>query len=291
VELLVLPEDGVDPILRAIEGARRSIDINIFRCDRADVETALRAAVGRGVLVRTLIAHTNRGGTKRLRQMEHRLLAAGVTVCRTADDLDRYHGKPMVVDGKKLFVLGFNLTRLDIDKSRSFGVATTNRRLVREAMRLFEADASRQWYRPGHKDFVVSPFNSRQRLANFIRKARRQLWIYDPHVSDGPMLRLLQARARAGVDVRILGHIDKDVTGLRAQPYPGRRLHVRAMIRDRKRAFVGSQSLRRTELEARREVGVLFQHRRVVGRLLQIFEQDWACTELGRRMDADRLAS
>ena len=53
-----------------------------------------------------------------------RLLDAGVTVSRTADDFVRYHGKMMVVDGKALHVFGFNLTRLDIEKSRSFGLVT-----------------------------------------------------------------------------------------------------------------------------------------------------------------------
>ncbi len=41
---------------------------------------------------------------------------------RTADDLVRYHGKMMIVDGRMLHVYGFNFTALDIDKSRSFGV-------------------------------------------------------------------------------------------------------------------------------------------------------------------------
>ena len=50
------------------------------------------------MVVRALIAHTNRGGEKSLRKLELRLLDAGVTVARTADDLPRYHGKMMIVD-------------------------------------------------------------------------------------------------------------------------------------------------------------------------------------------------
>ena len=52
--------------------------------------------------VRALIAHTNRGGEKSLRKLEMRLLEAGVTVARTADDLPRYHGKMMIVDDDAL---------------------------------------------------------------------------------------------------------------------------------------------------------------------------------------------
>jgi cardiolipin synthase A/B len=49
--------------------------------------------VPRGVVVRALIAHTNRGGESKLRKLESRLLKAGATLSRTADDMVRYHAK------------------------------------------------------------------------------------------------------------------------------------------------------------------------------------------------------
>ena len=98
MKLIIQPDDGVTPLLKALRRARKSIDIVIFRFDRADVEKALQAAVARGVVVRALIAHTNRGGEKSLRRLELRLLDAGVTVSRTADDLQRYHAKLMIVE-------------------------------------------------------------------------------------------------------------------------------------------------------------------------------------------------
>ena len=106
--------------------------------------------------MRALIAHTNRGGEKSLRKLETGMLAAGVTVARTADDLPRYHGKMMIVDDE-LYVLGFNFTKLDIEKSRSFGIVTKDPRLVKEATALFEADSTRQPYTPTHDRLVVSP--------------------------------------------------------------------------------------------------------------------------------------
>ena len=120
VELIIQPDDGLAPLLQAVRHAKNNIDIVIFRFDRTELEKALEAAVARGVVVRALIAHTNRGGEKSLRKLELRMLAAGVTVARTADDLLRYHGKMMIVDGE-LYVLGFNFTKLDMEKSRSFG--------------------------------------------------------------------------------------------------------------------------------------------------------------------------
>ena len=98
MKLIIQPDDGVTPLVQAVKNAKKTIDIVIFRFDRLELEKALEAAVARGVVVRALIAHTNRGGEKMLRKLELRLLDAGVTVARTADDLPRYHGKMMIVD-------------------------------------------------------------------------------------------------------------------------------------------------------------------------------------------------
>jgi len=55
------------------------------------------------------------------------------------------------------------------------------------------------------------------------------------------------------------------------------------IARDGKRAFMGSQSLRRLELEKRREVGVIITDQSVVKKMLEIFEDDWAHTDSGRK--------
>jgi phosphatidylserine/phosphatidylglycerophosphate/cardiolipin synthase-like enzyme len=284
MKLIIQPDAGVAPVVTAIKQAKKSVDILIFRFDRDEITRALETAVGRGVAVRALIAHTHTGSDKVLRKLELRLLAAGVTVSRTADDLIRYHGKMMIIDGKVLHIYGFNLTRLDIAKSRSLGVITKNPKLVQEALKLFKADDTRQPYTAGNDRFVVSPENARERLSKLIIGARKQLLIYDPQVTDDAMLRLITQRINAGVDVRIIGKVEPKWK-IRWEKYPGRRLHVRAIVRDGRRAFLGSQSLRRLQLDKRREVGVIINDRRVIKQMIEVFEQDWAQTESGKKQE------
>jgi phosphatidylserine/phosphatidylglycerophosphate/cardiolipin synthase-like enzyme len=275
VKLIIQPSDGVAPVVKAIDKAKKFLDIMIFRFDRAEVEKALKAAVGRGVKVRALIAHTNKGGDKTLRKLELRLLDCGATVARTADDLARYHGKMMIVDNAVLHVYGFNYTKLDIDKSRSFGIVTRDRKLVAEAMKLFEADALRQNYEPNHPRLVVSPENSRAQLTAFVKGARKQLLIYDAQVSDNAVQKVLADRANDGVEIRILGALEKDIKGIKVRSLAPLRLHVRAIIRDGGDAFVGSQSLRKLELEGRREVGIVVKNGGIVRKMIATFEDDW----------------
>ena len=256
--------------------------------DLKELRQALEAAVAHGVQVHALIADTNRGGEKRLRQLEQALLVAGVTVSRTADDLVRHHGKLIVIDRRTLYTLGFNYTHLDVFKSRSFGIVIRKRRLVDEALKLFEADATRQPYTPGDDAFVVSPENARGVLAAFLKGAKRQVLIYDPKISDSSMIRILQERAKAGVEVRVIGKVSSKATGLEVAKLPKLRLHVRAILRDN-RLFVGSQSLRPLELDRRREAGVIVSDPSVIKEFRAVFESDWALTELGAKAAAVKV--
>ena len=49
VKLYVQPGDGVMPLVQAINNAKKSVEIVIFRFDRSEVEKALASAVSRGV--------------------------------------------------------------------------------------------------------------------------------------------------------------------------------------------------------------------------------------------------
>jgi phosphatidylserine/phosphatidylglycerophosphate/cardiolipin synthase-like enzyme len=275
VKLIVQPDDGLAPIVEAVRRARTSVEMMIFRFDRHELEEALEDAVQRGVSVRTLIAHTNSEGERGLRSLEQRLLAAGATVARTADDLVRYHAKYVIVDGARLFVLGFNFTGLDTNRSRSFGLEVRSAELIEEARRLFEADSLKQPFETGSRVLGGSPGNAGERLGAFIRKAKKELLIYDPKLSDSRMLALLRDRVRFGVRVRVIGSVGKAGAGIDTVPLAGPRLHVRAMVRDGARVFVGSQSLKRLELDSRRELGIVVHDRAIARRLVEVFERDW----------------
>jgi phosphatidylserine/phosphatidylglycerophosphate/cardiolipin synthase-like enzyme len=271
---MVQPEDGIEPLLEALRSAKKSILILIFRYDRSEIERALVEAVQRGVTVQALIAFTNRGEEKNLRKLEMRLLERGITVTRTADDLVRYHGKMFIIDRKELFLLAFNYTHMDITLSRSFGVRVTTPAVVAEAVKLFESDSHRTPFVSTVHELVVSPTNARRELTNFIKGAKKQLLLYEMKISDPDFVNLLRDKMAQGVDVRIVGRSSPKASALPLRVLK-MRLHARAILRDGKSAFLGSQSLRKLELEARREVGVIFHDAPAVKKMISIFESDW----------------
>jgi phosphatidylserine/phosphatidylglycerophosphate/cardiolipin synthase-like enzyme len=112
-------------------------------------------------------------------------------------------------------------------------------------------------------------------LTAFVKGAKRQLLVYDVNLQDPLFIKLLEAQAAAGVDIRVIGKC-KGAKKLDVRPLKSMRLHVRALVRDGVSAFVGSQSLRRIELDKRREVGVLITNAAVTRQIRDVFEADWA---------------
>ena len=232
MQVIVQPRDGIEPLLAGIRQAKTSVEIIIYRCDRLEIEYALLEARARGVSVHALITYTNKEDLKGIKKLEQRLLIAGIRVTRTAEDLVRYHTKMMIVDRQTLYLLTFNFTFLDIHHSRSFGVITQDPRLVTQAIGLFEADTLQVTPTLDAEDFVISPLNARAKLTEYIQGAQRQLLIYDGKLSDPPMMRLLEERANAGVEIKVIGALDMKSKLIAVRKMPRIRLHVQAIIRD-----------------------------------------------------------
>jgi phosphatidylserine/phosphatidylglycerophosphate/cardiolipin synthase-like enzyme len=102
------------------------------------------------------------------------------------------------------------------------------------------------------------------------------------------MLRILQDRVKAGVEVRIIGKVGGK-TNCDSQKLARQRLHTRTIIRDGRQAFIGSQSLRPAELDSRRELGLIIHDARAVKKLVDTFEADWVPGE-SKKEKADSKA-
>jgi phosphatidylserine/phosphatidylglycerophosphate/cardiolipin synthase-like enzyme len=86
---------------------------------------------------------------------------------------------------------------------------------------------------------------------------------------------MLKKKVEDGVDVRILGAVGRAGGGLRREKIPDLRVHVRALLRDDRELFIGSQGLRAIELDRRRELGLVLRERTTIKRFRDVFEADW----------------
>jgi len=55
------------------------------------------------------------------------------------------------------------------------------------------------------------------------------------------------------------------------------------MMRDGRRAFLGSQSMRKLELDKRREIGIVITDENVIRQMEEVFTDDWRQTDSGAK--------
>ena len=232
--------------------------------------------MARGVNVRALTAHTNRGGEKSLRKLELQLLEGGVTVSRTADDLVRYHGKMMIVDAACCTSTASTSPTLDIEQEPQLRRRSRRTsKLVQEAVKLFEADFNRQPYRRATSGLSSARRTRASGSREFIKGARQAAADLRPAGRATTRCCSILASAREGRRRRADHREGRGEVAAQGEKFPGRRLHVRAIIRDGRGRSSAARASRKLELEKRREVGVIVDDRKVVDEMRAVFEVDW----------------
>ena len=96
--LIVLPDDTAKPILDAINGAKKSLNIRMFLFTDETLLGAVVAAKRRGVKVRVMLNPARRSGETENEESRTTLTDAGIEVRDSNPKFDLTHQKSMVVD-------------------------------------------------------------------------------------------------------------------------------------------------------------------------------------------------
>lgn len=294
VTLFTQPDMGVRPVLDAINGARKSVDVEVYIFTEKSILESLKAARNRGVKVRVLMEKEpfnpgNPGAPLPVNFAAAKYLKeAGVTYGWTSDRFNFTHEKAMIVDGNTAVIMTANLTKGAFTKNREYGIIDRDPADATLAQQIFDADWAHKPIQVSSRNLVVSPDNSRTQIETLISSARKSLHVQDEVMGDPAIFRLLGERARAGVDVRVqLGNLsgsaDEDAkaallaAGVRhVRVVNSPKLHCKMILADGKSAYVGSINLTTNSLEKNRELGVIVDDPRTISDLSSTAEKDWA---------------
>jgi phosphatidylserine/phosphatidylglycerophosphate/cardiolipin synthase-like enzyme len=141
LSMITEPAAGLGPVLGLIRGARSSAELVMYQFQDRFVADALIAAHRRGVKVRVLLNHGYRGQADPLNEPAYAyLMTHGVSVKWTAALFDLTHQKSLIVDGKTVLIMTFNLTPQYYASGREFGIFDTDPHDVQAAKAVFEGD-------------------------------------------------------------------------------------------------------------------------------------------------------
>ncbi len=291
--LIVLPDDSAQPIVDAINKAKKSLRIKMFVFSAPSLLHAVIAAKKRGVDVRVMLNPARRDGESDNKKSRNMLLKAGVNVIDSNPAFGLTHEKSMVVDDKAGFVKSLNWETKNLTVTRDYAVVTTNKHEVGEMIACFEADWKRKDFDAGDDARMIwCTGNGRERIARFIDSAKHSIFLQNERYQDAVIIeRLVRARMR-GVKVHVMARpphklkkekLTESVGGLRTMEDVGikihklkhLKLHAKMLLADDKRAIVGSINLAPGSFDSRRELAIEVKNDKVVKRLCKIARHDW----------------
>lgn len=289
LSLITEPNQGVAPVLDAVQHAKRSVDIVMYELEDTRFEAALAADERRGVHVRVLLNGGYYGeGSSQNKAAYAYLKANRVPVRWTPKHFALTHQKSVVVDDRTALILTFNLTSQYYSSSRDFGIADTNPADVRA----IEATFANDWSGAdatagdGSGDLVWSPGSENAQLSA-ISSARGELDIYNEEMDDTAVENALEQAARRGVDVRVVMTYSSDwesafealtAAGVHVRTYAAdASLYIHAkLILSGTKALVESENFSTTSLDRNRELGIIVTSPKIVSSLKATFERDYA---------------
>jgi cardiolipin synthase A/B len=291
--LIVLPDESSKPILDAINAAKKSLRIKMFVFSDPALLQAVIAAHKRGVKVWVMLNTARRTGEDDNKVVRKALEKAGIQVTDSNPAFGVTHEKSMVVDDAAAFVKSLNWATENLTESRDYAIVTTHKKGVREVIECFEADWHRKPFKPGLSAHMIwCPNDGRERVAQFIDKAKHTLFVQNERYQDAVIIeRLVRARER-GVKVHIMArppHTLKkekliegvggmrimDDVGIKIHKLKHLKLHGKMLLADGLRAIVGSINLAPGSFDDRRELAIEFSDDDIVERLHKIAQHDW----------------
>lgn len=288
VKLFVLPDDGEEVILDAINNAKTSVWVKVYLLTNRDVISALSAAAKSGKDVRVMLEeHPFGGGGLSPRESMDLLKRAKIQAKYSNPEFRFTHEKSMVIDGNAAYIMTLNLTQSAVDRNREYGIIATNPADVKSVKDIFEADWNRTEAVLDNPHIVASPINAREALTTLIQEARETLLVEAETMNDDKLEQELINAVKRGVDVKIVvqNELDADDTrdarkiknaGAQVKKISSPYMHAKIIVVDNKKAYIGSVNISANSMDNNRELGIIVSEAEVLRRLNETFQKDLA---------------
>jgi cardiolipin synthase len=288
LSVLVEPAAGYGFVTSAINGAARSVTLTMYELEDSAVMSALEQAQHRGVAVSVVLdAKLERSANT---PAYDELAADGVSVHWGAAGTT-FHEKTLCIDRHTCYVMTGNLTPQYYDSDRDFVVVDSEPADVAAIGQVFATDASGavpdEASPTGAADLLWSP-GSEDELLSLIATARSSLLVENEEMDAPAITSALEAAAGRGVSVTVImtddsewssDFSDLEAAGVHVRTYSADAalyIHAKAIVADRKRAFVGSENFSDASLGYNRELGIITSDAAIVSVLENTLSADAA---------------
>jgi cardiolipin synthase len=252
LEMIVEPEAGVGPLVKAITGAKQSVHMKMYMMTEPNIINALANAAKKlkakdgQPAVQVLMEHWYYDNTDpdnmvkvfnpRNEEAAKQLQAAGVEVkwAKNREEqgsgewFNLTHEKSIVIDSGQpnqvAWIMTANMTNSAFTKNREYLIINKNKAEVDYTEACFQADWSGTPFRTLSPNLVVSPSmgrfanNARAQVIRILESAKKSVTVQMEVFNDPDVMETLGMMVKRGVDVRLtMAHFEPKKPG-EAQP-------------------------------------------------------------------------
>jgi len=300
-ELFLGPSlEAHQPFINLINGAKKSIYMEMFHVTDKSVIEALNNAAKRGVAT-TVILDGKSLLAAPYKAISDDLASHGVIVISSSSAFTITHSKSMVADDEVAVISSMNLTDHP-EVRRDYGFVIRDQNIINDLLKIFNTDIQNAKDQtknsPDKLDdrILLSPFNSRQKLLDLISSAKVSIQAVAENFLDKEIIAALIAARGRGVKVQTLspacslganpnGNFMTQQTlakaGVEAREMPspatpsGPYLHGKMMVIDRQTLMLGSINFSINSIQNAREISVAVNDLQAAELLEQSFTKDF----------------
>ncbi len=286
--LVKMPDDKIQTVLSLIDNAQKNVDLVIYDLKDKKVGDALVSAHKRGVAVRVLLNKGYYGKQEPRNESSYDyLLSKGISVKWAPSYFALTHQKTLVADNKAL-IMTFNLVPKYYSSSRDFGILTTNTNDVDAIKRTFDADFNGEKIEEQNGDSLLWSPGAEEEILTIINRSEKSLEIYSQLMDYQKVTDALVAKAKEGVDVKVIITYASNWrsalaqlrnAGVHVRTYEGKKaiyIHTKVIISDGNYMYLGSQNFSSNSLNKNRELGIFVTDSKIISEIQSVFSKDWS---------------
>lgn len=298
-KVFILPEDGRNPWVQAINNAEKTIDMAAYKISDFKIIDALKKAFERGVKINLLMEpYTFKHHKSQNVESPLAALKKIASVYQLSKRFNQCHYKMIVVDREWGMISTGNLDEesfdgieeKDVKAARDFAVPILDQNTIDEILKIFEADIKDIRVSIDESSLVWGPDNQRNTFLKLLNGAQKSIDIYQQSFQDVGLAEATAAAAKAGVKVRVLmmpfpfgNKEDPNIPNQNLMKIAGARIglldklyvHAKVVIVDDSIMYVGSGNFYTPSLDQTRELGILTQNLEQIQTVKKVFEKDW----------------
>ncbi|MFA6001928.1 MAG: phospholipase D-like domain-containing protein [Thermoleophilia bacterium] len=295
-KVIVLPQDGYQPVYDFIAGAKNRIDMTMYQLADPTAQAALKAAAQRGVTVRVLLdSDPEGGGGMKLNQAAYDDLNANGVQARWAWSGTLWHQKSITRDGDAAAVMTCNLYAPLYTIVRDYAVITHSTATAAGMQDTFNKDWDNtgspptQGVIPAGSELIWSP-GAEPGLVELIDSARPGTTLYaeDEQLDSPPIEQALIAAVQRGVTVNLtMTYSSSYVAGFNTlaaggvhvslyQPTAPLYIHAKAISVNNETVYVGSSNFTTEMTDQNRNAGIITNDPTVVRGITSTMAEDFA---------------